>query len=1172
MNKQSTETEIRQRTDNNEKNNNLSDKQSQSKTVKMIRPFAEAEELEKQRRERKALEEVERANRMKNVEIKPKTVNMVRPFAEAEELEKQRRERKALEEVERENRMNNIERQPKTVNLVRPFAEGEELEKQRRERKALEEAELENRMKNIERQLNRSNIVRPFAEAEEAEKQRRERKALEEAERENRLKNIERQPKTVNMVRPFAEAEETEKQRRERKALEEVERENRMKNIEGQPKTVNLVRPFAEGEELEKQRRQRKALEEIERENRQRKALEEAERENRMKNIEKPVNMVRPFAEAEEAEKQRKERKAIEKESKSNENNISKNKVSINSNKVSNSDIQIEQITIPDQLNITIRTSIPGYQKIEYKPSMTIKDSDSKGVQFNPLIRLNKSTVEKIPLEYRTKQFLNKGLFNSLLIYNGGNKANTLQQATRSGYIDNNIKVTLDSIFPVNSVIYIGKQPYAIGDVQWTTGDWKIEVKQKKVELDPSKITDPYLYTQLVREEIVSGEEQLKNLPQSLIVGNNYSGPPPVASGPNAIIPPSNVNEINQNVPSSVTSKIIPSNSLSLTTTKQITNAPIINSQISSSQPKAIKNIPETTDIEKVSTIQYKNPEPQPKKMLALPAPEPNSSNVQEITPEEDKIFESLKGKYTINLERTKEIRNYFLETSYYNIVNIIYLGLPSYIKNDITNFYRLITMQKRDVISKSFSNTMYKTSCNQISIFNSVSDGDCFFVAVAYGINIYNSENPGEKFYYQNYGKTQLYTSTILREIVLKYYESLDEERKRNFSMIIGTANVDNLNSKFKKSIEDNPPSTDDEYMERLEIIYKSDENFFVYKPDRKPIYIDDEKAPFRILEEHQISNYIRSKNYWGDQFAIEAICNILKIYIIPIDSVGPRNNIKLFATPVEPDVIKNICSKNIMFLYRKNLHYELIKIKYKRQVQSKSNMLIKLTSVDKNFTIFRKGDFPPLFQILVLIYGSNYITAGDDLRRNYGLYPQYMASIEESIRKILELQSPQSRIFVNLFTEKFKLNKTLDFYIKRQSKDEDRESTKTNLSKPTNYALTKSDNLYSGGAFNQQQYGYPRYNYNQQYDSKNITKKPEELDSSKIAYEIIIDMELHQGKSLTPEQINESKCNSRYNAIRKAFSEFTGRPYVIQPVYKTTQTKKNIGGKYNRNTRKRY
>ena len=185
-----------------------------------------------------------------------------------------------------------------------------------------------------------------------------------------------------------------------------------------------------------------------------------------------------------------------------------------------------QKVIIPDQLNIIIRTSVPGYQKIEYKPSMTIKDSDEKGVKFNPLIKLNQSTIDKIPQEYRIKQFFNKGLFQSLLNYNGGTPAKSLLQATRNGYVDNNINVTLNSIFPVGSVIYIGKKPYAISDHQWTKGDWKIDIKQKKEEIDPSKIRDPKLYTELVRDEIISGEEEFSQLPESIIVGNNYSGPP----------------------------------------------------------------------------------------------------------------------------------------------------------------------------------------------------------------------------------------------------------------------------------------------------------------------------------------------------------------------------------------------------------------------------------------------------------------------------------------------------------------------------------------------------------------------------------------------------------------------------------------------------------------------
>ena len=137
-------------------------------------------------------------------------------------------------------------------------------------------------------------------------------------------------------------------------------------------------------------------------------------------------------------------------------------------------------IPIPDQLNIIINTSIPGFQKIEYRPSMTIKDTQEKHIIFNPLIKLDKSIISKIPKEYQIKEFFNKGLFQSLINHLNKQPVASLLQATRQGYIDNNIKVILDTIFSVNSVIYVDKKPYAIADVRWTTGDWKIDVKKKK--------------------------------------------------------------------------------------------------------------------------------------------------------------------------------------------------------------------------------------------------------------------------------------------------------------------------------------------------------------------------------------------------------------------------------------------------------------------------------------------------------------------------------------------------------------------------------------------------------------------------------------------------------------------------------------------------------------------
>ena len=65
---------------------------------------------------------------------------------------------------------------------------------------------------------------------------------------------------------------------------------------------------------------------------------------------------------------------------------------------------------VPNELNITINTSIPGYQKIKYNPTMTIKNisSDDRKVNFNPLVKLSKVFIDKTPEDLRQKQFFNK--------------------------------------------------------------------------------------------------------------------------------------------------------------------------------------------------------------------------------------------------------------------------------------------------------------------------------------------------------------------------------------------------------------------------------------------------------------------------------------------------------------------------------------------------------------------------------------------------------------------------------------------------------------------------------------------------------------------------------------------------------------------------------------------
>ena len=137
---------------------------------------------------------------------------------------------------------------------------------------------------------------------------------------------------------------------------------------------------------------------------------------------------------------------------------------------------------IPNKLQITINTDIPGFQNIKYKPYMSFpNDKTDDSVQFNPLVKLKPSIIQSLPKDIQIKEFVNKGLFQSLINSHGLVEKKTLDEATRDGYVDNNIKVTLDSLFPTNSVMYINKQPYAIADVEWTKGDWKIEKKIHKI-------------------------------------------------------------------------------------------------------------------------------------------------------------------------------------------------------------------------------------------------------------------------------------------------------------------------------------------------------------------------------------------------------------------------------------------------------------------------------------------------------------------------------------------------------------------------------------------------------------------------------------------------------------------------------------------------------------------
>jgi hypothetical protein len=141
--------------------------------------------------------------------------------------------------------------------------------------------------------------------------------------------------------------------------------------------------------------------------------------------------------------------------------------------------------TIPNELKINVTTSVPGYQIFRFEPSMIMKtENKDASIYFNPLIKLKKQIVDKVPEYLRKKQFVNKGLFDSLINFTNATPAKSLMQAKNNGYIDNNISVTLNTLLSQETIITIGGKQYVIVDLEWTPGSWKVDTKKKPPKYD----------------------------------------------------------------------------------------------------------------------------------------------------------------------------------------------------------------------------------------------------------------------------------------------------------------------------------------------------------------------------------------------------------------------------------------------------------------------------------------------------------------------------------------------------------------------------------------------------------------------------------------------------------------------------------------------------------------
>lgn len=125
-------------------------------------------------------------------------------------------------------------------------------------------------------------------------------------------------------------------------------------------------------------------------------------------------------------------------------------------------DNERQKAPIPNILIIDIKTKIPDHFSIRYKPSMTLPKENGRYVYFDPLVIYNQNAVI-------AEEFFDKNKFETMMnrILSGFFTMQPKRMSLDNGIIENNIWVTLSSLFGASNLFYIENKPYTIIDFKW---------------------------------------------------------------------------------------------------------------------------------------------------------------------------------------------------------------------------------------------------------------------------------------------------------------------------------------------------------------------------------------------------------------------------------------------------------------------------------------------------------------------------------------------------------------------------------------------------------------------------------------------------------------------------------------------------------------------------------
>ena len=459
--------------------------------------------------------------------------------------------------------------------------------------------------------------------------------------------------------------------------------------------------------------------------------------------------------------------------------------------------------------------------------------------------------------------------------------------------------------------------------------------------------------------------------------------------------------------------------------------------------------------------------------------------------------FETMfKPELKISEKSTKQMYDYLNNPNFYLMMDQIFKNMESEEKIKMKKrFFPLIGLDptKYSTIDKD----TYQKMVDILTVEKNSGKGDCFFIALADAINLYNSRLNGERaeqrILYNNFGKMIPFTQKSLRTIVANYI--INPENTESF-LILGKMNAKSLNQLFKQTIQQQSNQNESQYIKQIiNDIYSSNDNFLVKITNKEPSINADFEAFEPIQTIGEIKKYVESPYYWADNSTIEIILKELKINVIVIEK--NKSQIQL---PF-PDLKANEWNKYVFFYYE-NAHYELITFS---NITSANNKI-------KRGIFEVSGPFIPPIYIVFLLFSLYYVQLTAEDQKQIELFSEYFKIFQESFERILKKNADKT--FINNFNNAFNTN--------------------------INSLLNKK---------------YPIF---QQLSLFNKAKGGAS-EKSALSYYITIDLELQKGETISKEQVKEIKCRQKWNAVRKAYAKFTKKKYVIPPVYDYSKETKN-------------